>query len=245
MPARVDFVDTDGDTIAFMRESGGINYYVNGKLKVGNLTTLWADERGRIHVDGTSAGAWSAVRRTTPKDRGVLEHVRDLANGGSGDLGAVEFSYKADSAAEVVIVSMRRRGVWWNFMDDDRWARLHVMAKPKKMPPALAPYFTADEYCKMLLEIDARFKARADCEMCLFNFLCAITLLFILFLLLPWSNFDGSTLKRETDAILAKHCAEKGLKAELCWPRHEQDAIGESRAVSGNELRFTLPSAPA
>jgi len=242
MPARVDFVDTDGDTIAFMRESGGINYYVNGKLKVGNLTTLWADERGRIHVDGTSAGAWSAVRRTTPKDRGVLEQVRDLANGGSGDLGAVEFSYKADSAAEVVIVSMRRRGVWWNFMDDDRWARLHVMAKPAKMPPALGPYLTAEEYCKMLLEIDALFKARADREMCVFNFLFAITLMFFILLIQPWLRVDSMRLKRESDAILAKYLADTSLKAELFWPTHVQDAQCEWKAVTGNELRFTLPA---
>jgi hypothetical protein len=91
----------------------------------------------------------------------------------------------ADSAAEAVIVSMRRRGVGWNFMDDDRWARLHVVAKPEKMPPALAPYFTVEEYCKMLLEIDARFKTRADREMCAFNFLFVITLMFIVLLLLP------------------------------------------------------------
>ena len=125
-------------------------------------------------------------------------------------------------------------------MDDDRWARLHVVAKPKKMPPALAPYFTVDEYCKMLLEIDARFKKRQDREMCVFNFLFVITLMFIMLLFLPWQRADSSSLKRETDAILAQYCADKSLKAELCWPRYEVDAIQESRAVSGNELRFTI-----
>lgn len=154
-------------------------------------------------------------------------------------------THMANSAAEVVIVSMRRRGVWWNFMDDDRWARLHVVAKPEKMPPVLRNYFTGEEYCKMLLEIDARFKIRADREMCVFNFLFAITLMFIMVLLLPWSRTDGTRLKRETDAILARYCAEKSLKAELFWPTHAVDADGEVRAVTGNELRFRPQVPPA
>ena len=148
----------------------------------------------------------------------------------------------SEPAAQVVIVSMRRRGVWWNFMNDDRWARLHVVAKPEKMPPALASYFTAEEYCKMLLEIDALFKARADREMCVFNFLFVITLMFVIILMMPWLRVDRTRLKRESDAILATFCDGKGLKAELFWPTHVQDALSEWKAVSGNELRFTLPA---
>ncbi len=145
-------------------------------------------------------------------------------------------------AAKVVKVPMRRCGVWWNFMDDDRWARVHVEAKPEKMPRALAPHFAAEEYCKMLLEIDALFKARADREMCVFNFLFAITLMFCMFCFMPWMCTDRKKLKRESDAILEKYCSEKGLKGELFWPEYESDAQSEVKAVTGNELRFTLPS---
>ena len=61
----LDYVDTDGDRIAFIvNASGRMDYIVNQRVKVRNLNRLYI--RGRtIHLDGESAGSWSSSRCTT------------------------------------------------------------------------------------------------------------------------------------------------------------------------------------
>jgi len=61
----VEFLDTDGEKIAVKAgESGQLNFYVNGQLKVCNLTRVEASGR-TLCVDGTSAGDWVSTRYTT------------------------------------------------------------------------------------------------------------------------------------------------------------------------------------
>jgi len=66
----VEYVDTDGDAIAFrLNASGHVDYYVNDQQKVHDLTKLIADGR-RLHLDGTSSGSWGSSRATTVPVRG-------------------------------------------------------------------------------------------------------------------------------------------------------------------------------
>jgi hypothetical protein len=77
----VAFKDTDGDAIVFMINGDGrIDYYVNNRPKVLNLTKLAAQGR-TLHLDGTSAGSWGSQRRTTPYSMHVADRVLDLAKG--------------------------------------------------------------------------------------------------------------------------------------------------------------------
>mmetsp|Transcript_15300 Transcript_15300/g.30079 ORF Transcript_15300/g.30079 Transcript_15300/m.30079 type:complete len:548 (-) Transcript_15300:184-1827(-) len=62
--ASISFKDTDGDSIVFLLDGCYIDYYVNGRMKVSNLTSLHADGL-TLHLDGTSAGSWASCRRTT------------------------------------------------------------------------------------------------------------------------------------------------------------------------------------
>ena len=61
----LDFVDTDGDRIAFIvNASGRMDYIVNQRVKVRNLSRLSIRHR-TIYLDGESAGTWSSSRFTT------------------------------------------------------------------------------------------------------------------------------------------------------------------------------------
>lgn len=61
----VRYVDTEKDEIMFVVNSLGlVDYYVNSRMKVQNLTSL-VDRGGTLHLDGTSAGRWSPKRRST------------------------------------------------------------------------------------------------------------------------------------------------------------------------------------
>ena len=79
----VAFKDTDGDAIVFsVNEKNKLNYYVNNKLKVYDLSSLRTSGRGgTIHLDGTSAGSWGSARVTTPHNEQSLSHVLKLAKG--------------------------------------------------------------------------------------------------------------------------------------------------------------------
>lgn len=60
----VAFRDTEGDRILFVRNPPHkLDYFVNGLLKVTNLTKL-ATRAGVIRLDGTSVGNWTAARTT-------------------------------------------------------------------------------------------------------------------------------------------------------------------------------------
>ncbi|CAE7216817.1 unnamed protein product [Symbiodinium natans] len=59
----VEYVDTDGDQIAFIiNAAGGMDYIVNGRIKVRNLSELRIGGN-TIHLNGESAGRWSSRRR--------------------------------------------------------------------------------------------------------------------------------------------------------------------------------------
>ena len=65
-PTEVAFEDTDGDAVVFKRRPDGkLDYYVNGTLKVEQLTSL-VQRGGTLHLDGRSAGSWGSARVTTP-----------------------------------------------------------------------------------------------------------------------------------------------------------------------------------
>ena len=77
----VAFKDTDGDAIVFsINANGKLNYYVNNKLKVYDLTRC-SERNGTIHLNGTSAGNWESSRVTTPHNEQTLKHVLKLAAG--------------------------------------------------------------------------------------------------------------------------------------------------------------------
>jgi len=61
----VEYVDTDGDRIAFrLNESGKLNFLMNGRLKVSDVAKLEANGR-TLFLDGTSAGDWGSARNST------------------------------------------------------------------------------------------------------------------------------------------------------------------------------------
>mmetsp|Transcript_32864 Transcript_32864/g.76759 ORF Transcript_32864/g.76759 Transcript_32864/m.76759 type:complete len:268 (-) Transcript_32864:11-814(-) len=71
----LDFVDTDGDRIAFIvNASGRMDYIVNQRVKVRNLSRLSIRHR-TIHLDGESAGTWSSSRGTGLHSAACREHV--------------------------------------------------------------------------------------------------------------------------------------------------------------------------
>ena len=102
---RVEFKDTDGDTVAFVLDDAGVHYYVNGTLKVSKLKHLFVDNEHRIHLNGTSAGRWSAARTTKPADRAVCGKVLRLGRGGAQAEpvaeGQVEYSFKDTDGDQV------------------------------------------------------------------------------------------------------------------------------------------------
>lgn len=60
-----EFVDTEGDRIAFkINEAGKLNFLVNNRLKVCDLTKVELGGR-TLSLSGTSTGDWSAARSTT------------------------------------------------------------------------------------------------------------------------------------------------------------------------------------
>lgn len=61
----VEFVDTEGDMIRFQaNESGKVNFFMNGRLKVCDLTNVELSGRTLI-LDGVSVGDWGSYRATT------------------------------------------------------------------------------------------------------------------------------------------------------------------------------------
>jgi hypothetical protein len=98
---RVEYTDTDGDNIVFLQDADGLHYYVNGTLKVRKLTVLWVnDQTHTIHLNGSSAGPWSANRITRPADRSVCGKVLRIGRGGAqvepveGSANPTEYSFK-------------------------------------------------------------------------------------------------------------------------------------------------------
>jgi len=61
----VEFIDTEGDMIRFQaNESGKVNFFMNGRLKVCDLTNVELSGRTLI-LDGVSFGDWGSHRATT------------------------------------------------------------------------------------------------------------------------------------------------------------------------------------
>ena len=107
---RVEYTDTDGDSIAFLQDAEELHYYVNGTLKVRKLTVLWVDEQTHtIHLNGSSAGPWSGNRVTRPADRSVCGKVLRIGRGGAqvepvdGSAKPVEYSFKDTDGDHVTL----------------------------------------------------------------------------------------------------------------------------------------------
>eukprot|EP00419_Tripos_fusus_P009874 CAMPEP_0172669328 /NCGR_PEP_ID=MMETSP1074-20121228/9609_1 /TAXON_ID=2916 /ORGANISM="Ceratium fusus, Strain PA161109" /LENGTH=518 /DNA_ID=CAMNT_0013486087 /DNA_START=166 /DNA_END=1722 /DNA_ORIENTATION=+ len=76
----VEFIDTEGDMIRFQaNESGKVNFLMNGRLKVCDLTKLELSGRTLI-LDGVSSGDWGSHRVTTVPvgQEGKARHVLAL-----------------------------------------------------------------------------------------------------------------------------------------------------------------------
>lgn len=106
MEDEVRFVDTDGDEVIFrMNQRGGMDYYVNGKMKVRDLDQL-REKGGSITLHGVAMGPWNAARRTTPKDPSVIEKVLNLgrtpSDGSNLQREAREVSFKDTDGDEVI-----------------------------------------------------------------------------------------------------------------------------------------------
>ncbi|KAL1525194.1 hypothetical protein AB1Y20_020064 [Prymnesium parvum] len=102
----VKFKDTDGDDVIFrVNASGGIDYHVNGKLKVRNLDQL-REQKGSIVLHGVAMGPWNAARRTTPEDPAVISKVlnlgREQPESGGARGRAREVSYKDTDGDDIV-----------------------------------------------------------------------------------------------------------------------------------------------
>lgn len=82
----VEFVDTEGDMIRFqLNEAGKVNFLMNGRLKVCDLTRVELSGRTLI-IDGVSFGDWGSQRATTVPvgQEAKARHVLALWRRGQG-----------------------------------------------------------------------------------------------------------------------------------------------------------------